>query len=69
MIFSRLAEDMDIQLDTVVKRVDLVPGGGGVRVTDSQGKLYQADKVCVQTFCGIMACTCTCMYLVLSRDL
>ncbi len=54
MIFSRLAEDMDIQLDTVVKRVDLVPGGGGVRVTDSQGKLYQADKVCVQTFCGIM---------------
>ncbi len=43
---------MNIQLDTVVKRVDLVPGGGGVRVIDSQGKLYQADKVCVCVWGG-----------------
>lgn len=45
-IFARLSEGMDIHLDTIVRRVEFVPGGEGVRVTDSRGNTFSGDKVC-----------------------
>ena len=45
-VFSKLAEGMDIHYDTVVKRVELM-SGGGVRVVDSRGSVFHGDKVSV----------------------
>ncbi len=46
---------MDIHLDTIVRRVEIVPGDGGVRVTDSRGNTFNGDKVCE------CECKCVCM--------
>lgn len=53
-IFAHLAEGMDIHLDTIVRRVELVPGVGGVKVTDSRGNTFNGDKVCDE--CGRCMC-------------
>ena len=48
-VLSRLAEGFEIQLDSVVKHVELLKreGGGysGVRVTDTRGNEFSADRV------------------------
>jgi len=43
-ILSRLAEGLEIHLDTPVKKVELMEDGR-VGVTDSKGRLWAADRV------------------------
>lgn len=49
-VLSRLAEGFDVQLDSVVKHVELVKRDGSsytsVKVTDTRGNEFTADKVC-----------------------
>lgn len=49
-ILSRLADGFDVQLDSVVKHVEITKkegkGYAGVRVTDTRGNEFSADRVC-----------------------
>lgn len=52
--YDALAEGLDVRLEHVVTRIEILDDGGNVKVTTKDGKLFEAQKVIVTLPLGVL---------------